>query len=73
MREDKIRFAFDHFQHHQDKEYLTLEDFADIFCGEVLKGKEIFAYLDTDKDGKVSFDDFREAMEECITIDDVAP
>jgi Ca2+-binding EF-hand superfamily protein len=73
MREDKIRFAFDHFQHHEDKEYLTLEDFADIFCGEVSKGKEIFAYLDTDGDGKVSFDDFRKAMEECINIDDAAP
>ncbi len=73
MREDKIRFAFDHFQHHEDKEYLTLEDFADIFCGEVSMGKEIFAFLDTDKDGHVSFDDFRKAMEEYINIDDAAP
>jgi Ca2+-binding EF-hand superfamily protein len=71
MREDKIRFAFDHFQHHEDKEYLTLEDFADIFNGEASQGKEIFAYLDSDGDGKVSFDDFRNAMEECIDIDDV--
>lgn len=71
MREDKIRFAFDHFQHHDSKEYLTLEDFADIFVGEASQGKEIFAYLDSDGDGKVSFDDFRKAMEECIDIDEV--
>ncbi len=69
MREDKIRFAFDHFQHHEDKEYLTIEDFAEIFCGEVSKGKEIFAYLDTDGDGKVSVDDFRKAIEECACVD----
>ena len=68
MREDKIRFAFDHFQHHEDKEYLTLQDFADIFEGESLQGKDIFAYLDTNGDGKVSFDDFRTAMEERLDI-----
>lgn len=70
MREDKIRFAFDHFQHDEDKEYLTLKDFADIFEGEPSQGKEIFAYLDTNGEGKVSFNDFRAAMEECIDIGD---
>ena len=72
MREDKIRFAFDHFQHHEDKEYLTLEDFADIFVGEASHGKEIFAYLDTNGNGKVTFNDFRAAMEECIDIGDAS-
>ena len=69
MREDKIRFAFDHFIHKENTEYLTPADFADIFKGEASQGKEIFDILDTDKDGKVSFDDFRDAMEECIDIE----
>ena len=62
MREDKIRFAFDHFIHKECQEYLTAADFADIFDGEA-QGKEIFDFLDTDRDGKVNFDDFRNAME----------
>jgi calcium-dependent protein kinase len=67
MREDKIRFAFDHFHHKENTEYLTVEDFADIFKGEA-QGKEIFDFLDTDRDGKVNFDDFRTAIEECIDL-----
>jgi Ca2+-binding EF-hand superfamily protein len=66
MREDKIRFAFDHFQHAENKEYLTVADFADIFDGSEAQGKEVFSFLDTDGDGRVSFEDFRAAMEESI-------
>ena len=66
MREDKIRVAFDHFKH-SDADHLTLSDFASIFEGEA-QAKEIFDYLDNDRDGKVSFDDFRNALEECIDI-----
>lgn len=69
IREDKIRFAFDHFQHAENKEYLTLADFADIFDGSEAQGKEVFTYLDTNKDGRVSFEDFRSAMEESIDLD----
>ena len=67
MREDKIRFAFDHFIHSENKDYLTLTDFESIF-DEDAHGKEVFDFLDTNGDGKVSFDDFRAAMEECINI-----
>jgi len=67
MREDKIRFAFDHFFHSENKDYLTLTDFESIFDGDnVTQGKEVFTFLDTNEDGKISFDDFRAAMEECI-------
>jgi len=67
MREDKIRFAFDHFFHGENKDYLTLTDFESIFDGDnVTQGKEVFTFLDTNEDGKISFDDFRAAMEECI-------
>ena len=48
---------------------LTIDDFNGIFDGEA-QAKEIFHYLDTEDDGKVSFDDFRKALEECIDIGD---
>lgn len=69
MREDKIRFAFDHFLHSENKDYLTLTDFESIFDGDS-QGVEVFKFLDTDVDGKVSFDDFRAAMEEYIDVVD---
>lgn len=64
LREDKIKIAFDHFKH-SDTDYLTLDDFKAIFesGGQAL---EIFNYLDSDRDGKVSFEDFRCAMEESV-------
>jgi len=68
MREDKIRYAFDHFVHSENKDYLTLADFESIFEGDNMQGREVFEFLDTNQDGKVSFDDFRGAMEECIDI-----
>lgn len=63
IREDKIRFAFDHLKH-SDGDILTVEDFAGIFESDT-QAKEIFNFLDTDRDGKVSFEDFRNALEEC--------
>jgi calcium-dependent protein kinase len=67
MREDKIRQAFNHFKH-SDADCLTLEDFIPIFPEGEAQAKEIFNYLDNDGDGKVSFDDFRNAMEERIDV-----
>lgn len=67
MREDKIKLAFDRFKH-SDADYLTIDDFKGIFEGES-QGKEIFDFLDTNRDGKVSFEDFRNAMEEQIDIE----
>jgi len=66
IREDKIKFAFDHFKH-SDTDYLILEDFVAMFKSEA-QAKEIFVFLDNDCDGKVSFEDFRNAMEETIEI-----
>ena len=68
MREDKIRYAFDHFVHSENKDYLTLADFESIFEGDT-QGREVFKFLDTNEEGKVSFDRFRGAMEERIDID----
>lgn len=66
IREDKIKFAFDHFKH-SDADHLMLQDFTAIFESEA-QAKEIFEFLDSDHDGKVSFEDFRNAMEECIDL-----
>jgi Ca2+-binding EF-hand superfamily protein len=66
MREDKIKFAFDQFKH-SDTDHLTLDNFAAIFESDT-QAKEIFEFLDNDCDGKVSFEDFRNAMEEYIDI-----
>lgn len=64
MREDKIKVAFDHFKH-SDNDCLTKSDFEEVFKGDG-QAHEIFDYLDTDRDGKVSFDDFRGAIEEIV-------
>lgn len=68
MREDKIRYAFDHFVHGENKDYLTMADFDSIFEGDA-QGREVFKFLDTNGDGKVLFEDFRGAMEEYIDLD----
>jgi calcium-dependent protein kinase len=65
MREDKIRYAFDHFVHGENKDYLTLADFDSIFEGDA-QGREVFKFLDKNGDGKVLFEDFRRAMEESV-------
>lgn len=67
LREDKIRYAFDQFRH-SDADYLTLDDFKDIFETEQ-QAKEVFAFLDTDNNGQVSFEDFRTAFEQNIQVD----
>jgi len=67
LREDKIKVAFDHFKH-ADTDYLTLGDFQAIF-GQDGQAQEIFDYLDQDKDGHVTFQDFRAAMEESVDLE----
>ncbi len=67
LREDKIKLAFDHFKH-ADTEYLTLQDFQAIFEQDG-QAQEIFNYLDQDRDGLVSFQDFRTAMEESVDLE----
>jgi calcium-dependent protein kinase len=68
LREDNIKMAFEHFSH-TNAEYLTIDDLADIFGGKA-QAKEVMAVLDTDKDGKVSYDDFRHALLESMDEDE---
>jgi calcium-dependent protein kinase len=67
LREDNVRMAFEHFRH-SHAEYLTIDDLADIF--EVAHAQEVMDVLDTDRDGKVSFEDFRRALAESMENDD---
>jgi calcium-dependent protein kinase len=68
VRDDNLKIAFEHFKN-TDAEYLSLDDLAQIFGG---KGQalEIMDLLDSDGDGKVSFEDFRNALVE--SMDDEA-
>ena len=64
LREDNMKMAFDHFSQ-SSAEYLTIDDLADIFGGKA-QASEVMAVLDTDRDGKVSFEDFRHALVESM-------
>jgi calcium-dependent protein kinase len=64
MREDNMRMAFEHFRH-TDADHLTVADLADIFGGEA-QAQEVMDILDTDGDGKVSYEDFRHAIVESM-------
>ena len=68
MREDNMRLAFNHFRH-TDADYLTLEDLSDVF-GREAPAKELMNFLDFDKDGKISFEDFRHAVAETFDEDE---
>lgn len=69
LREDNMKMAFEHFSH-TDAEYLTIDDLADIFGGRAQAREVMAAVLDTDRDGKVSFEDFRHALAEIIDNED---
>jgi calcium-dependent protein kinase len=65
LREDNMKMAFEHFRH-TDAEYLTIDDLADIFGGRAQAREVMAAVLDNDRDGKVSFEDFRHALAEIM-------
>lgn len=68
LREDNMRMAFEHFRH-SNAEYLTIEDLSNIFGGTV-PAREVMDVLDGDKDGKVSYEDFRLAIVESMDDDE---
>ena len=67
MREDKIRQAFDHFKHSDDN-CLYLQDLVDLFGGEA-QAREIMGFIDSDGDDRITFEDFRKAIEESMDGD----
>jgi len=68
MREDNIRMVFDHFKHGAEADHLKYDDVVEIFGGEA-QAQEIMQFLDSDKDGVISFEDFRKAVEESMAED----
>jgi len=60
MREDKIRMAFDHFKK-SDASDLLISDLVDLFGGEA-HAREIMRDVDTDGDGRISYEEFRVMM-----------
>jgi calcium-dependent protein kinase len=69
LREDNMKMAFEHFRH-TDAEYLTIDDLAEIFGGRAQAREVMAAVLDPDRDGKVSFEDFRHALAEIMDDDE---
>jgi len=64
LREDKIHLAFDHFKRSESKD-LQLSDLVDVLGGET-QAREIMKMVDSDGDGKISFDDFYSAIKDSI-------
>lgn len=67
LREDNMRDAFEHFRH-SEADYLTVRDLEDIF-GEV-QAQDVMNILDTDGDGRVSFEDFNNAIVKSMAKDE---
>ena len=61
MQEDKIRMAFDDL-HKSEGNYLLVSDLVEIF-GRESQAREIMGDVDTDGDGRISYEDFRIMME----------
>mmetsp|Transcript_39649 Transcript_39649/g.55885 ORF Transcript_39649/g.55885 Transcript_39649/m.55885 type:complete len:515 (+) Transcript_39649:28-1572(+) len=62
MREDKIQSAFDHFKR-SESNCLRLSDLVEVLGGET-QANEIMTAVDSDGDGKISFDDFYRAIKD---------
>jgi len=60
MQEEKIRLAFDHFKQ-SDQDFIQIADLVDLLGG-IDKAKEILGDIDSDGDGKISFEDFHQMM-----------
>jgi len=67
MREDKVHLAFDHFKR-SNSQSLQLSDLIGILGGEA-QAREIMGFVDSDGDGKISFEDFYSAIKESIEDD----
>jgi len=66
MRDDKIRSVFDHFKR-SDSNYILATDLEQLMGPS--QAKEIMAFVDTDGDGKIAYDDFATAIKESVEED----
>jgi calcium-dependent protein kinase len=67
LRDENLKRVFEHFKH-TDTDYLTIQDLSDIFGG-VSQAKEVMDLIDTNNDGKVSYEDFCQALQESFQDD----
>ena len=67
IREDKVHLAFDHFKR-SNSQTLQLSDLIGILGGET-QAREIIGFVDSDGDGKISFEDFYGAIKESVEED----
>ena len=68
VREDNMKLAFEHFRRSKSQ-YLTEDDLVEVLDGDT-HAREMMGILDSDGDGKVSFEDFKRAMVEIMEDDD---
>lgn len=68
MRDDNVKLAFESFKH-TDADYLTIEDLTEIF-GSRAHAAEAMSLLDTNGDGKATYDEFRQVIAESMEDDD---
>jgi Ca2+-binding EF-hand superfamily protein len=68
IREDKVQLAFDHFKR-SDSRTIQLDDLVELLGGET-QAREIMGFIDSDGDGKITFDDFFSAIKESIKVED---
>lgn len=69
MRDDKIREAFHHFAK-RDSKYMQMSDLVAMLGGES-HAQEVLGFVDTDGDGKITFDEFQVAIKEAFEHDDL--
>mmetsp|Transcript_26744 Transcript_26744/g.44585 ORF Transcript_26744/g.44585 Transcript_26744/m.44585 type:complete len:537 (+) Transcript_26744:105-1715(+) len=68
MREDKVQLAFDHFKR-SESHTIQFNDLVEVLGGET-QAREIMGFVDSDGDGKITFDDFYGAIKESIEADE---
>jgi Ca2+-binding EF-hand superfamily protein len=71
MRQDKVQLAFDHFKR-SDSINIQMGDLVELLGGET-QAKEIMTFIDSDGDGKITFDDFFGALKESVEAEDDDP
>ena len=71
IRQDKVQLAFDHFKR-SDSRTIQLEDLVTLLGGEG-QAREIMGFIDSDGDGKITFDEFFAAIKEGIAGEEDMP
>ena len=71
IRQDKVQLAFDHFKR-TDSRTIQMDDLVALLGGDG-HAHEIMGFIDSDGDGKITFDDFFAAIKESVEANDDSP